>query len=84
MHYLQQPKNLFNISPDETAFIETVIEGSEKITLHGNILGKLLLQKGEIAKLCYLLVNPLLTVSSLRSCSVSIDCCKSAVTEAMQ
>lgn len=25
-------------SPDETSFVETVIEGAEKVTLHGNVL----------------------------------------------
>ena len=39
------------------SFIETMVEGAEKITLHGNVLGKVLLQKGEINKLCILLVS---------------------------
>jgi hypothetical protein len=42
-----------------------VIEGSEKIILHGNALGKLLLQKGEINKLCYMLVNPVSTIQPI-------------------
>ena len=52
---------------DETSLIETVMEGSEKITLHGNSLGKLLLQKGEINKLCYLLVSKCATENITQS-----------------
>ena len=52
----KKDSNPCSLTSDESSFIETVVEGAEKITLHGNALGKLLLQKGEINKLCYLLV----------------------------